>query len=292
MNYRQAIAEIRMTREASLVRADLKYEKALERDPELYSMELDKRDLILRAAHGEDTAARIKETDDKILQYLKQHYGSLEEFFPPYSCEKCKDTGIANGKICDCAIKLAVSQSDNIELPLNDFKDGLEGAPEELKRTYEHMRVFCDKFPDTNIKNIVLMGGSGTGKTFLMGCIAKELALRCSLMFLTAYGFNKRLTAYHTTFDDTKEGYLEPILDSDVLIIDDLGSESMLRNVTKEYLYIVINERNLKGKATLVTTNLDMKALEERYGAKTVSRLFDKNVCYAKVLKGYDLRKI
>lgn len=279
-------------REAALVKADLKYEKALQNDNELYALELRKRELILKTAYGENFKKEIDEIQNKILLRLKQLFGSTSDFFPPPSCPKCDDTGVVNGKICDCAIKLAVSESDNIELPLYDFASGYASAPEELKRTYEQMRAFCDKFPETNIKNIVLMGGSGTGKTYLMGCIAKELALRCSLMFLTAYGFNKRLTAYHTTFDETKDDYLEPILDSDVLIIDDLGSESIIRNVTKEYLFIVINERNLKGKATLVTTNLDMKALEERYGAKITSRLFDKNVCYAKILKGYDLRKI
>lgn len=292
MNYRQAIAQIKSERQAKLIKAELKYEKELASDKDLYSLELRKRDLICKSAYGEDRSEEIDAIDRQIKDRIIKKYGDLKEFYPSPACKLCGDTGIRNGKICECAIRLAVSDSDNIELPLHDLAEGSATASDELKSTYELMRGFCDKFPSTNIKNIVLMGGPGTGKTFLMGCIAKEIALKGSIMFLTAYGLNKRFLAYHTTFDETKNDYFEPLLDCDALIIDDLGSENVIRNVTQEYLFILLNERNLKGKATLVTTNLDMDGIKERYGAKSASRLFDKNICYAKILKGRDQRKI
>lgn len=292
MNYKQAIAQIKSAYDAALVKADLNYEHAITADSELYSLEKQKRELICKSAYNEDCDRQINLIENKIKQRLKEKYGNLDKFYPPHNCTLCNDTGICKGKICECAIRLAVSDTDNIELPMHDFAEAKETAPPELKVTYEQLKAFCDKFPDTKLKNIVLMGGTGTGKTYLMGCIAKEIALKGSIIFLTAYGLNKRFISYHTTFDETKNDFFDPLIDTDALIIDDLGSESITKNVTCEYLYTLINERTLRNKVTMITTNLDMNGIKDRYGDKTASRIFDKNICYAKILKGYNLRNI
>ncbi len=74
------------------------------------------------------------------------------------------------------------------------------------------------------------------------------------------------------------------MLDCDVLVIDDLGTESTLKNVTKEYLYTVINERWLHGKTTVITTNLTPAELMNRYGESIASRILDKNKAIALLL--------
>ena len=107
---------------------------------------------------------------------------------------------------------------------------------------------------------------------------------------MTAFGFVENMRAYHTTFDDSKESYLSPVLDCDLLVIDDLGTESILKNITLEYLYLVLNERMISGKHTLVTTNLTPNDLASRYGERTASRLFDKRVAYAVPFPDEDLR--
>ena len=66
----------------------------------------------------------------------------------------------------------------------------------------------------------------------------------------------------------------------------------MLNNVTKEYLYLVISERMLKSKSTLISTNLDAKNILERYGERIFSRLFDKTKSLLLRIEGHDLRTI
>jgi len=111
-------------------------------------------------------------------------------------------------------------------------------------------------------------------------------------MFLTAFEAVERMLKYHTTFDATKFSYLAPMLDCDVLIIDDLGSESMFKNVTVEYFFHVINERRLANKTTVITSNLTVDEIGIRYGERTASRLFDKSACYTAEFNFADSRKI
>ena len=81
-----------------------------------------------------------------------------------------------------------------------------------------------------------------------------------------------------------------PYLDCDLLAIDDLGTEAIYKNVTLEYLYMVINERQIAGKHTLITSNLSVNRLAERYGERIASRILDKKTCYAAEFSGKDIR--
>ena len=110
-------------------------------------------------------------------------------------------------------------------------------------------------------------------------------------MALTAFAANNRFLKYHTTFNEDKSGWLDPMLDCSFLIIDDLGTESILKNVTLEYFYQIINERNTSGKLTLITTNLGHDDILARYGERIYSRLFDKSLSFAYSIKGKDIRK-
>ena len=73
-------------------------------------------------------------------------------------------------------------------------------------------------------------------------------------------------------------------------MIDDLGTEPMLKNVTVEYLLLVIEERQTKGRATLVTTNLDTDGILLRYGERIYSRLSHKQRSKIIEMNGKDLR--
>ncbi len=76
------------------------------------------------------------------------------------------------------------------------------------------------------------------------------------------------------------------------MLIDDLGTEPMMRNITVEYLFTLLNERMAAKRHTVVATNLTPVQLQERYGERVASRLLDKTCCAPVQLRGRDLRKL
>ncbi len=112
-----------------------------------------------------------------------------------------------------------------------------------------------------------------------------------SAVTVTAFDLVRRALDYHTQF--SIENYIDrftPMLDCDVLVIDDLGKENMLKNVTLEYLYAVVNERWLNKKNTIITSNLAPDAILARYGEAITSRLLDKNLSRNFMIKGKNAR--
>ena len=296
MNYNQAINLIRLRRQAQLVRAENAYMKALDEYPALKDADRRYREAVLHQLHG-DSHGDVKKAERQLSGVIAS-LGLKEVFAPPPHCKKCGDSGYVNGKICDCVLSMATAK-DMIAFKLHDFDDidyGLftPDAARQFRKTAENYRIiFCDKFPDTKKRIFTLMGKSGTGKTFLASCAASAVLKKgCSVVFVTAFRFVSDACRYHTTFDDTRDGFLRPYLDCDLMIIDDLGTEAVYKNITLEYLYLVINERQLEGKHSIFTTNLHVDALRARYGERISSRLMDKKTCYATEFDGGDIRSV
>ena len=138
---------------------------------------------------------------------------------------------------------------------------------------------------------IVISGKTGVGKTFITKCLAFELINKGFIvLFVSAFEMNKLMLSYHTSFDQNKQSYLDALIDPDVLIIDDLGTEPILRNVTIEYLYVVLSERSRLGRLTVITTNLDGTGILNRYNERIFSRLINKNESIFIKIEGDDLR--
>ena len=200
---------------------------------------------------------------------------------PPCRCKLCNDTGIINGKYCKCVIKRVInSESENLVLPQTDFTEAQKTAPKAISKVYGAARKYIDEYQSGAKPFFIIAGSSGTGKTVLASAIATEFMKNgASAVTVSAFDFVKRAKDYHTQFAiDNYNDLFTPMLDCDVLVIDDLGTETMLKNITREYLYTVINERWLRKKHTVVTTNLKPEALIGRYGEAIFSRLCDKSV--------------
>ena len=251
------------------------------------------RELVLKRAKGEKVPQKIY---DEAVEENKKIRRELHLTPPAPHCPKCNDTGLVNGKYCDCVVSLAVAESDEVGIPLHDFESvdyTVYGKnADTYRKLFGDIHTICDRYPDNKKRCIVISGTAGNGKTYLAGCAARHILRRgMSVMALTAFAANNRFLRYHTTFDDSKVGYLQPMLDCALLVIDDLGTESILKNVTAEYLYQILNERNATGKLTLFTTNLTPDGLLARYGERIYSRLFDKSLSYATYLKTPDIRR-
>lgn len=216
-------------------------------------------------------------------------------------CKKCGDTGFVGERLCSCAMPLylaLVKQDSGIKrIPKVTFDDNRAGdvdcaQSKQLCVLYDKMKEFCDRFYDTRVKFILLTGQSGVGKTTLAYAIANALLEKgVSVCFVTAFEFNNLMLRYHTTGVATRAQYMDFLLDCDMLIIDDLGTEPVLKSVTKEYLYNVVDTRIVNGKKTMITSNLNLEELMARYGERTISRMTNKTYSLTRELLGDDLRK-
>lgn len=220
---------------------------------------------------------------------------------PVFECESCRDTGYSDGKLCKCIKKELSNQIARIcgisQIIKCDFDSCDLSIFSELKQqknmemNYKKMKQYCDKFPSDNINTIVFSGETGTGKTYLISIIANELSCKgFDVFFTTAFGLNNIFLKSHTAPIEEKNQYIAPLIDCDLLIIDDLGTEPIYRNVSIEYLYAIINERKTKQKQTLISTNLVLDKILNRYGERFFSRLNNKVDSLFLSFAGKDIR--
>ncbi len=294
MDYKKAILQTVNERRARVENARILYLDLLRRSSELYETEKAIRALIIDKANGKEVDAQMAELERKKKDILASLGVKDEDLDPPYKCSKCHDTGLADGKPCSCIIKMCAGDAmlGEFSFEQSDLSVFPTEERERINKVYQTCASFCEKFPFTNKLNLLFMGKCGSGKTFIASCIANKIAQKgYSVLMMSAFALINRLHKYHTTFDESKLGYLEPLLDCDLLVIDDLGTETMMKNVTVEYLFHVINERMTDKKHTVFTTNLDDEKLRLRYGERTYSRLFDKRASVGFALSNCDLRK-
>ncbi len=246
----------------------------------------------------EKTLADIREVKCKLLSSYSL---SPSDLVPKYECQICKDSGFVGTQPCSCFVK-----RKNEELiksyglsgkELCDFNSFDENVFSDEKQKTDSITLknklesWCEKFPNISKNKIVLLGETGVGKTFLTKCMAKRLSEKnVSVCFLSAFEINNLMLKYHTTFDNSKLSILKPILEIDALFIDDLGTEPILNNVSINYLFLILSERERFDKPTIITTNLSAENLKERYGERIFSRLSDKKSGIMLKVSGEDIR--
>ncbi len=226
---------------------------------------------------------------------------------PVYVCPDCKDTGMIGDERCHCfkqaVVDLLYAQSNiasSIETEnfdtfsfqyysdtLVDPKTNLT-ARQNMERIYDTCRSFVQNF-DTEGGNLLFYGNSGLGKTFLSHCIAGDLLKTAhTVLYLTSYELFEILgKAMYEEDKDVRAASYEHILDCDLLIIDDLGTE-LATAFTMSRLNLCINERLLNHRSTIISTNFGVQELANQYGERNFSRIFS---CYTPLrFFGEDIR--
>ncbi len=248
---------------------------------------------MLECAKGNMSESELKTSKETMNTRLKEL--GIDNIEPKFSCSKCEDTGFANGKHCAC-LKKEVSKIliKNSGFPkLNKFSDAnfeIFSNKEEIKKIYSLMEKWCKK--DSEKSLVYLLGNTGTGKTYLTSCMASEFISQGKIVFLTtAFNLSQDFLKYHRSFDDKqKASVFENYLETEVLFIDDLGTEPIYNNVTREYLYLLINERKNKGLRTIITSNLEPIDIREKYDERIFSRIMDSEHSIVLKLDSKDVR--
>ena len=261
---------------------------------ELYT-NLTKKQLEYAKADLIEDGLKLKhEIDDlkmKINNFLALKNIDSSKLNPNYDCKICNDTGVVGGRICKCLLnelnmKMSLQSSSQ-----TDFKS-FDDAKKEIMdandiKASEWLKTWCVRYPNVTKLNINIIGGAGCGKTFLLECIANEMMRKGAVVcYKTAFEINELARLYHIG----KSYDFSDCLNADVLLIDDLGTEPILKNVTKEYLYNLINIRQINNKATLLSTNLSLDNILDRYDERIFSRLANKNLSTTIQLVSQDKR--
>ncbi len=236
----------------------------------------------LKSKYEEENIALLHDMQDlqeKINKYLDQNGYDKKNLTPQYECKICNDTGVAGGRICSCLMRelnkiLSVKSSCKSNFKGFDEAD-LSIMDETDKKALEILKKWCANYPNITKINLMIMGKSGSGKTFLMECMANELIKAGNVVsFKTAFEINELARLYHIG----KSFEFSDCLKADILFIDDLGTEPILKNVTKEYLYNLINVRQNNNLPTIISTNLSAEDILARYDERIFSRLANKNL--------------
>ena len=227
---------------------------------------------------------------------------------PNYECKLCNDTGYIqenyNSIMCNCLkqkiFNIEYNKSNIANLEKQNFdnfsfekysdkidkeKYNSEISPRENINLIKNICLkFIENFDNPEEKNLLFTGNTGLGKTFLSSCIAKEMIdIGKTVLYQTAPIMLDTIIDYKFNKNNSSDITYKNILDVDLLIIDDLGTES-LNNVKFSELFNIINTRllnqNNKCLKTIISTNLNLAILNKTYGERITSRLIGNyNIC-------------
>lgn len=251
---------------------------------------------------GSDPGPKLRVIRDGNMELQNRQARLLEGMgYPPDAlrdvpvCKLCGDSGWIKGEMCQClrtlytdeAVKalgqdLDVANQTFDAFSLDWYSDlpfpGRELSPREnMESIRELCRMYAVRFGRFPVKNLFLTGEPGLGKTFLSACIARTVAEEGNwVIYVTAgelfFAFQEQNFAHNVEEGKDSQDKTRGYLTCDLLILDDLGSEWTVPS-TQAALYTLINTRLQQGKATVISSNLDLGGLTERYTGQIASRV-------------------
>lgn len=255
-------------------------------------------EMAMSVVNGSNSEEIINTTKEKITN-LKIEKGELLSLYKipldfleiKYKCSKCNDTGFVGAQKCSCfkqkLIDKLYQQSNlkeiikkenfdlfDISLYSSEVYPGENISPKKnMEKIFTSCLNFVGNFDSTD-DNLFFYGSSGLGKTFLSHCIAKDLLDRGKVViYQTAPNLMDIIKSAKYDENSNKE-VLEDIIDCDLLIIDDLGTEPNHTGYSQLELFNIINTRLLNNKKMIISTNLPLDDFDSIYAERIKSRIF------------------
>lgn len=216
-----------------------------------------------------------------------------------YTCPICQDYGFVDGHECACVAQIRFADEKKAQQDaffnqtFANFDENIfpqeNGQRDSMIRLRQIAQTYAETFPDNERSNFLLLGGCGLGKTFLSNCMGSAIMDRGFSVKKTTAGQFQRLIV-DEVIGNKLLNQLNHLMQVEFLVFDDLGSEPPVNDIIAQYFYMLIEERVSNKKPWVITSNLSMDNLRDRYGMRTFSRLFDKQNTHAILLNGQDLR--
>ncbi|MBR6826118.1 MAG: ATP-binding protein [Oscillospiraceae bacterium] len=244
--------------------------------------------------YGEDpkeAVAAIREENLALQREREWILDSEELDYESPICGSCGGTGYIGSTMCTCLRELC-RQEQKKELTsllgsgresfesfrldyYPDIPDSVLGvSPRRLMQSnFKICRRYAQNF-GPGAGNLLFVGPTGLGKTFLSACIARQVADRgYSVVYETAIRvFTDFETEKFSMRQEENRGLSRKYLECDLLIIDDLGTE-MTTPFTVSALYHIVNTRMMENLSTIISTNLSDNVLDQRYSPQIASRI-------------------
>ncbi len=209
---------------------------------------------------------------------------------PHYECKACNDSGFVDCKMCACMRRRIIEETyaasgisdllrtqtfDNFDL---SYYTDDPNAHKRMTQILARMKRFSETFRPGESESIVLFGGTGLGKTHLSSAVAgavieqgHDVCYVSAVSLVSDFEFNRfgnRSAGASGDEDNNTDRYY----DSDLLIIDDLGTE-VSNQFTTSVLYDLINTRLCRHRSTVISTNLTQDDFRRRYWDRITSRV-------------------
>ena len=253
---------------------------------------------VMQIADSEQRAERLRQIQkqavdaDKMLRQILTAKGYPADYLDiHYSCEKCSDSGFVNGERCTClqheiAVISAEQMNSRSRLSLCSFDSFslqyYDDLPQDernmMTRIFERCKQYADKFLPFESGNLLMIGAPGLGKTHLSLSIASVLLKKgFSVIYDSVGSLLHTLEQEHFHHDEASNDTMETLLDCDLLILDDFGTE-FDTSFSRSMIYTILNSRLNAAKPCIVSTNLETGDIQKKYGDRIYSRLLSSEI--------------
>lgn len=242
---------------------------------------------------GGDAQAVMEQVKEQNLELQNERNALLAEHFAPGwledgVCQNCGGSGFVGSTMCSCLKAICRQEQKNVIAKLTTGAERFENfrldyysknldsnlgvsSRQVMEKVLAYTKRYTESF--TPGMNLLFVGNTGLGKTFLSACIANEMTDKgYSVAYESAPQLFEKLNRNHFTPDEESARQVQELKSCDLLILDDLGTE-MTNSFVISALYSLVNDRLLSGKSMVISTNLNVSEIAQRYSPQIASRL-------------------